>query len=112
MLAHFCEVQTKRAQRKEIRLPGEHGYRFYPAFYHNLDDQMGRIPVYDEQGDPTHRTVLDNLKPAPVSRFAAWDRGEPIRFPRKRPRSVEEFRDAQAEKVRGKDRALQQKLGL
>lgn len=25
-------------------LPGEHGFRFFPGFYHNLGDTMRRIP--------------------------------------------------------------------
>jgi len=76
----------------EVRLPGEHGYRFYPAFYHNLDDQLRRIPVYDRQGLPTHRTVLDNLEHAESARFGVEDGQPPIRFERRLPRSFEELR--------------------
>ncbi|MEO5769710.1 MAG: NAD(P)-binding protein [Polyangia bacterium] len=46
----------------EQRLPGEHGYRFFPSFYRHLDDTMGRIPLYSN-GRPTGRSVRDNLKP-------------------------------------------------
>lgn len=46
----------------EQRLPGEHGYRFFPSFYRHLDDTMGRIPLY-ANGLPTGRTVRDNLQP-------------------------------------------------
>lgn len=46
----------------EQRLPGEHGYRFFPSFYRHLDDTMARIPLY-ANGQTTGRTVLDNLKP-------------------------------------------------
>ncbi len=46
----------------EQRLPGEHGYRFFPSFYRHLDDTMARIPLY-QNGQTTGRTVLDNLKP-------------------------------------------------
>lgn len=35
-------------------LPGEHGFRFFPGFYHHLTDTMARIP--DGEG-----TVADNL---------------------------------------------------
>lgn len=29
-------------------VPGEHGYRFFPAFYRNLLDMLGRIRIYDQ----------------------------------------------------------------
>lgn len=46
----------------ELRLPGEHGYRFFPSFYRHINDTMRRIPLF--MGDqPTTRTVLDNLLP-------------------------------------------------
>ena len=46
----------------EQRLPGEHGYRFFPSFYRHLDDTLRRIPLFI--GDSaTGRTVYDNLKP-------------------------------------------------
>lgn len=46
-------------------LPGEHGFRFFPAYYRHVTDTMGRIPVYDREGRQTERRVLDNLKPTP-----------------------------------------------
>src|SRR6185503_136513 len=42
-------------------LPGEHGFRFYPAFYKHLIQTMSEIPL-----DPAVKgglTVADNLKP-------------------------------------------------
>lgn len=46
----------------EQRLPGEHGYRFFPSFYRHLDDTLKRIPLFI--GDvPTGRSVYDNLVP-------------------------------------------------
>jgi uncharacterized protein with NAD-binding domain and iron-sulfur cluster len=44
---------THTGDRKD--LPGEHGFRFFPAFYKHLPDTMQRIP-YGET-----RTVADNL---------------------------------------------------
>lgn len=41
-------------------LPGEHGFRFFPGFYQNLDDTMRRIPFGRNQ-----RGVLDNLVATP-----------------------------------------------
>src|ERR1700739_3424520 len=37
-------------------LPGEHGFRFFPAFYKNIPDTMRRIPV---PGNP--HGAFDNL---------------------------------------------------
>src|SRR5439155_19738976 len=34
---------TARGGRRE--LPGEHGFRFFPGFYHHVPDTMRRIPV-------------------------------------------------------------------
>lgn len=45
-------------------LPGEHGFRFFPGFYHHIPDTMRRIPFgTNKQG------VADNLVPAPVPYF-------------------------------------------
>lgn len=41
---------------EQSRLPGEHGFRFFPSFYRHVFDTMSRIPV----GDVKH--VEDNLK--------------------------------------------------
>lgn len=41
-------------------LPGEHGFRFFPGFYHNIPDTMRRIPF---PGNPNG--VWDNLEDAP-----------------------------------------------
>src|SRR5262245_55724441 len=42
-------------------LPGDHGFRFYPAFYRHLIQTMSEIPLNPESKDG--RTVADNLKP-------------------------------------------------
>ena len=36
-------------------LPGEHGFRFFPAYYRHVTDTMARIPVYDCEGHQTER---------------------------------------------------------
>ncbi len=41
-------------------LPGEHGFRFYPAFYKHLIQTMSEIPL--DAANPGGRTVADNLK--------------------------------------------------
>ncbi|WP_437960342.1 FAD-dependent oxidoreductase [Sorangium sp. So ce119] len=35
--------------------PGEHGYRYFPAFYRNLFDTMKRIPVFESPTSPRPR---------------------------------------------------------
>jgi uncharacterized protein with NAD-binding domain and iron-sulfur cluster len=42
-----------------LALPGEHGFRFFPGFYHHVPDTMRRIPV---KGNPNG--VWDNLEDA------------------------------------------------
>jgi hypothetical protein len=46
----------------EQRLPGEHGFRFFPSFYRHIDDTMQRIPLF-QGNQPTGKTVLNNLNP-------------------------------------------------
>lgn len=49
-------------------LPGEHGFRFFPGFYHHLPDTMRRIPFPDNRNG-----VWDNLVPASAVRLARRD---------------------------------------
>lgn len=61
----------------EQRLPGEHGFHFFPSYYRHVADTMGRIPLVP--GDTTNgRSVLDNLKPTVFQGlgFSAADRQE------------------------------------
>ena len=46
--------------------PGEHGFRFFPGFYHHIPDTMRRIPF---QGNPNG--VQDNLVAARVASSCA-----------------------------------------
>lgn len=46
-------------------LPGEHGFRFFPAYYKHVTDTMARTPVYDREGNQTGQRVVENLKPTP-----------------------------------------------
>ena len=43
------EKRIVRLRLREIILPGEHGYRFFPAFYRHVFDLMKRIPILDER---------------------------------------------------------------
>lgn len=49
-------------------VPAEHGFRFFPQFYHHLDDTMARIPYRDNP-----RGVLDNLVSCEESIVATMD---------------------------------------
>jgi 15-cis-phytoene desaturase len=60
-------------------LPGEHGFRFFPAFYQHLPDTMRRIPA----GNGT--SCFDNLTSATRLELALYDQPGiklPTRFPR------------------------------
>jgi 15-cis-phytoene desaturase len=61
-----------------LPLPGEHGFRFYPAFYRHVTDTMGRTPT------PGGGTVLDRLIPSDEAGIAADD-DRPIHVFSRRP---------------------------
>ncbi len=55
-----------------LPLPGEHGFRFFPGFYHHVPDTMKRIPFPGNAGG-----VRDNLVSALGAKFLrAGDRGD------------------------------------
>jgi 15-cis-phytoene desaturase len=58
------KARSVYVERAGARLPGEHGFRFFPAFYKHVTDIMRRIPAAGAwQSDlPGHgRRVYDNL---------------------------------------------------
>ena len=57
---------TARGGRKP--LPGEHGFRFFPGFYHHVPDSMRRIPV-----EGNANGVHDNMKAAEGGKFLRAD---------------------------------------
>src|ERR1700757_4022329 len=66
----------------EHRLPGEHGFRFFPGFYKHVVDTMRRIPSFDG------RKVADHL--VPTTRVGITQYGMPMfriptRFPKNPP---------------------------
>jgi uncharacterized protein with NAD-binding domain and iron-sulfur cluster len=65
-------------------LPGEHGFRFYPAFYTHLTDTMARIRPDPQRPD---HTVLDRLVASDEAGIAASD-GDPIHIFSRRPMSA------------------------
>jgi uncharacterized protein with NAD-binding domain and iron-sulfur cluster len=69
---------------------GEHGFRFFPAYYLHIWDTLRRIPVYD--GDQrTPRTVYDNVQRV-IAQGATSANGQPsLVYPREAPRSALEM---------------------
>ncbi len=47
---------TNASSSDLIGLPGEHGFRFFPSFYHHLDDTLRDIPIGN-----TGKKVIDNF---------------------------------------------------
>jgi hypothetical protein len=43
------------------RVPGEHGFRFFPSFYHHLFDTMKRIPIAEAPVGDAARSVVDDV---------------------------------------------------
>ena len=87
----------RRSNRVEFRIveqliPGEHGYRFFPAFYRHLFDLMRRTPILDKEGHATGQTAFDLLVPTAHLGIAVGDNRpvEPIET--RRVRSLEELR--------------------
>lgn len=88
-------------------LPGEHGFRFFPALYRHVFDTLRRIPVRGEGqnfGD-VYRTVYDNLVPTESNWLAVDDtelrcesetaaKHGVVRFPRRLRKSIREVLDA------------------
>ncbi|NNH73281.1 FAD-dependent oxidoreductase [Nocardia uniformis] len=72
-------------------LVGEHGFRFFPGFYHHIPDTMRRIPFAGNGNG-----VWDNLVATPEARFSRRD-GEDVLLPMGRAGRVwatpEDFRE-------------------
>ena len=68
-------------------VPAEHGFRFFPGFYRNLRETMGRIPV------PEGGTVADNLVHTDETLIAATEGRETVSETRT-PRTVAEWAEA------------------
>jgi uncharacterized protein with NAD-binding domain and iron-sulfur cluster len=76
---------------------GEHGFRFFPAFYLHIWDMFQRIPVYEctqtaggTAWTPTSRTVYDNVRRV-VTKGTTVDGKPSLVFPSEFPRSPAEF---------------------
>lgn len=96
---------------RERWLPGEHGFRFFPAFYRHLFDTMKRTPILEpalkselgaaqersvtvnanpEKYVETGRTVFDNLRPTESQALAFEEGGLPAVLSRSAPKSLSE----------------------
>jgi uncharacterized protein with NAD-binding domain and iron-sulfur cluster len=79
-------------------VPGEHGFRFFPAFYLHIWDMFQRIPVYERaptpggtaDWTPTSRTVYDNVRRV-VTKGVTVHNQPSLVFPSELPRSAAEF---------------------
>ena len=83
-----------------LRLVGEHGYRFFPSYYQHLFDTMGRTPVYDNEGRPERRTTLDNVRPC-TTQAATGPAGHPLLAISRRPLTGPLVANDLAQEMRG-----------
>lgn len=82
----------------ERAVAGEHGFRFFPAYYIHIWDLFQRIPVYERidlgNGDarwiPTSRTIMDNVRRV-VTQGTTVEGKPSLVFPREAPRTLAEF---------------------
>ena len=58
-----------------LPLPGEHGFRFFPGFYHHIPETMSRIPF-----EGNARGTLDNFSTVPLA-VASLERSEDLTVP-------------------------------
>lgn len=98
-----AELRPFPGRRGRPRAPGravagEHGFRFFPAYYLHIWDLFQRIPVYsrpDPHSDevrfsPTSRTVFDNVRRV-VTQGTTVEGKPSLVFPREAPRTPAEF---------------------
>jgi uncharacterized protein with NAD-binding domain and iron-sulfur cluster len=90
----------RRGQPRDPRraVPGEHGFRFFPAFYLHIWDLFQRIPVYQltqtaggtVSWSPTSCTVYDNVRRVITEGITVHGQASLV-FPGELPRSPAEF---------------------
>jgi len=77
-----------------IRPTGDHGFRFFPAYYLHIWDTLRRIPLYEKTGPNyvvTARTVYDNVRRVIAQAGTAPDGKPSLLISREAPRSVAEL---------------------
>ncbi|MBN3453181.1 NAD(P)-binding protein [Mycobacterium sp. DSM 3803] len=98
-----AELRPFPGRRGEPRQPGravagEHGFRFFPAYYLHTWDLFQRIPIYEcvhtaaggHSWQPTARTVMDNVRRV-ITQGTTVEGKPSLVFPREAPRSPAEF---------------------
>jgi uncharacterized protein with NAD-binding domain and iron-sulfur cluster len=99
-LAELRPFPGRRGQPREPgrAVAGEHGFRFFPAYYIHIWDLFQRIPVYQRtelgHGEvrwfPTSRTIMDNVRRV-VTQGTTVEGKPSLVFPREAPRTPAEF---------------------
>ena len=94
--------QYPRERTAAARVPGEHGYRFFPSFYRHIFDTMKRTPIRHEDEDqvrPPHLTAFDQLQGTYEQVFAR--KQNYVNLSRTRPRTLESLRKEYMQLVDG-----------
>jgi uncharacterized protein with NAD-binding domain and iron-sulfur cluster len=99
-LAELRPFPGRRGQPRDPgrAVAGEHGFRFFPAYYIHIWDLFQRIPIYQRteqsRGEaswlPTSRTVMDNVRRV-VTQGTTVEGKPSLVFPREAPRTPAEF---------------------
>lgn len=84
---------------KPVHAAGEHGFRFFPAYYLHIWDTLRRIPLYEKTEEPngqvnyvvTARTVYDNVRRVIAQAGTAADGKPSLLMSREAPRSIAEL---------------------
>ena len=76
-----------------VAFPSEHGFRFFPAFYHHLFDTMKRTRIREKQAFERGLTVFDNLIPSEGLGLARAKKQRAFVVPRRPVTSFEELRN-------------------
>ena len=91
-----------RHKSTDAKVPGEHGYRFFPSFYRHIFDTMKRTPIQNknqEQVRPPHLTTFDQLQGTYEQVFARKQKY--VNLSRTRPRTLEALRKEYMQLVDG-----------
>jgi hypothetical protein len=106
-----AELRPFPGRRGRPRIParavaGEHGFRFFPAYYLHIWDLFQRIPVYQrtEQAggqvgwQMTSRTVMDNVRRV-ITQGTTVEGKPSLVFPREAPRTLTELLTAASQLI-------------
>lgn len=94
--------QYPRERTAAARVPGEHGYRFFPSFYRHIFDTMKRTPIRNKDEDqvrPPHLSAFDQLQGTYEQVFARKQKY--VNLSRTRPRTLESLRKEYMQLIEG-----------